>query len=462
MESSKSPAGLRKGSIVSRIHPRTLVILLAVAMLGCGGGRPAAPEPAKRPNVLFILVDDLGYADLGCYGARDIRTPNIDRLAREGVLLTDAYAAACVCTPTRVALMTGRYPQRTGFDWVIDYHERDRGLPTKETCLPRLMKQAGYATGMFGKWHLGYRPEYAPNAHGFDEFFGFLAADLDYYAHREARGEPGLYENTRLVVQEGYLTDLLTDRAAGYLRAHKSEPFFLYLAYNAPHYPFQRPGQPNDFRNGRTYGPSYGTRGDYIQMVEHLDLSIGRVLKELHTLGLDENTLVIFTNDNGGERLSNNGPLFHGKFTLWEGGIRVPFIARWPGNIPAQTTSRQPIITMDLTATLLKFAGVNPAAMPPLDGEDILPVLLGKEAPRERTFYWRIRLPGEPLGQKAVRRGQWKYVKDRRSDLLFNLEKDIGERNNLTLAQPKILAELQAALEDWDKKMPPMKDIEQK
>jgi arylsulfatase A-like enzyme len=430
-------------------------LLTLVCVVWFAPARTAAEEKPRRPNVLFILVDDLGYADLGCYGAKDIRTPHLDKLAKDGVRLTDCYAAAPVCSPTRAALITGRYPQRAGFEWVIRYTEKQRGLPAAAASLPKVLKKGGYATGLFGKWHLGYTPEFGPNAHGFDEFFGFLAADLDYYAHKDAIGDPGLYENTKLVEQKGYLTDLITDRSLAFLKKHAVEPFFLEVAYNAPHWPFQVPGKP-DVRDVRTYGPETGTRADYIKMVEHLDSSIGKILAELDRLGLTKGTLVIVTNDNGGERLSDNGPLFHGKYTLWEGGIRVPCIVRQPGVIPAGITSAQPVITMDLTATVLAAAGAAVPAGVTLDGEDVLPILIGTKPVRERTFCWRLQRPGEPEGQRAVRKGKWKYVLDREVELLFDLEADPGERKTLAVKHPDTVAELRKALADWEAKLPPL------
>jgi arylsulfatase A-like enzyme len=416
-----------------------------------------AGEPKRRPNVVILVADDLGYGDLGCYGSKDLRTPHLDRLAKAGVRLTDAYANAAVCSPTRAALITGRYPQRSGFEWVVDYGQKDFGLPASPTSLPRLLKDAGYRTALFGKWHLGYRDEWAPNAHGFDEFFGFLAADLDYYAHTEATGDPGLYENTKPVEKKGYLTDLFTDRAVEFIGENAKHPFFLEVAYNAPHWPFQAPGRPDDVRAHETYGPKTGTRADYVKMVEHLDAEIGRVLQAIDDRGLAEDTLVVFFSDNGGERLSDNGPLFHGKYTLWEGGIRVPMIVRWPRAIPGNTTSAQAVITTDVTASALAAAGVAPPKDPQPDGEDVVPILAGKKPPHERTFFWRMVLPGDESGQKAVRRGKWKYVLDRRTELLFDLEADVGERTNRAYRDPKVVAELRDALKDWEAGLPPAK-----
>lgn len=404
------------------------------------------------PNIVLILSDDLGYNDLSCYGANEVRTPHIDSLAKDGVRLTQAYANGAVCTPTRVALITGRYQQRSGFDWVIDYTERDRGLPADGQGLVRLLKQQGYATGAFGKWHLGYKPEYGPNAHGFDEFFGFLAPDLDYYAHTEAKGGPGLYENTQLVERSGYLTDLITERAIAFIEKHtsgpKAVPFFLYVPYNAPHWPFQAPNRPDDVRNSETYGPQNGNRADYVRMVERMDLGVGQILNALAKAGVDRNTLVIFTNDNGGERFSDNKPLFHGKYTLWEGGIRVPCVMRWPGNIPKGTVSNQMLITFDITATILAVAGVSPLADRKLDGHNLMRILTGKQKEQERIFFWRM-APAQG-GQKAARKGKWKYVREVRGELLYDLATDPSERVNLAYRYPEILSELRKAVDDWE------------
>jgi arylsulfatase A-like enzyme len=433
--------------VVSLLH---ISVLLPLLLCSVAPNPVQAAAARKSPNILLIVADDLGYGDLGCYGSREIRTPQLDRLAKEGVRLTDAYASACVCSPTRASLITGRYPQRDGFEWVIRYHERSRGLPVSPASLPLRLQKAGYATGLFGKWHLGYRSRFAPNAHGFDEFFGFLAADLDYYSHHDALGDPGLYENTKLVEKKGYLTDLITERSVAFLRKNARRPFFLEVAYNAPHWPFQVPGKPGDFRNAKTYGPETGTRDDYVRMVEHLDLSVGTLLAEIGKLGLEKDTLVVFLSDNGGERLSDNGPLFHGKYSLWEGGIRVPCLLRLPGVIGPKTVSSQPIIAMDLHATILAAAGLTPLPALPFDGEDVLPVLAGKKPGRTRTFFWRLLRPDDTFGQKAVRRGKWKYIQDREMELLFDLEADKGERRNLAYRQPKMVEELRKALAEWE------------
>jgi arylsulfatase A-like enzyme len=441
--------------------PRRIAWFAAFLILAAGSHRSALGRQVARraPNVVLIVVDDLGYGDLGCYGSKDIRTPAIDRLAKEGVRLTDFYANSAMCSPTRAALLTGRYPQRTGFDWAIGYGERGRGLPATETSLPRMMREAGYRTAFFGKWHLGYDDRYSATAHGFDEFFGILAADIDYYGHKEATGEPGLYEGTKLVEKPGYMTDLIAERSLEFIDKNAAKPFFLEVAFNAPHYPFQAPGKPDDVRTLRTYGPNVGTRADYIQMVEYMDRRIGEIVHSLEDHRLASSTLLVFVDDNGGDRLSSNAPLAGGKATLLEGGIRVPCIIRWPGVIPAGSVSHQVTMTMDLTAIILSACGAKPPAGRVLDGEDLLPILSGKAAERERTVFWRIRHPAAPAAQKAVRRGKWKYLTEGRIHLLFDLEVDPGEKHDVAGEHPEILAELKQAVADWEKQVPPPRGV---
>ncbi len=399
-----------------------------------------------RPNIILILADDLGLADTGCYGARDIRTPHIDGLAREGVRFTHAYANAPVCSPTRAALMTGRYQHRLGIEYVFTRRSAGKGLLSSEACVAGLLKSAGYRTGMVGKWHLGAEDEFSPNMHGFDEFFGFRNSDHDYYAHRNSDGTPDLYENNRPVEREGYSTDLFGERAADFVRRRTREPFFLYAAFNAPHWPFQPPGKPADVRTAKTWYD--GTRADYVQMVESLDNSIGRILSALKETGQDANTLVIFTNDNGGDSLSDNGPAFHHKFTLWEGGIRVPLIMRWPGHVPSRSQCSQVAITMDLTATMLSAAGASPRADRPLDGIDLLPIAARREKARERTLFWRHRNQ-----LCAMRKGDWKLIRDAGYDLLFNLRDDPGERKDLAIRMPEKVTELRKLYAGWEAEM---------
>lgn len=437
--------------------------VIALLMLGFNGwalnlGAQRTPPGTVHPHVVLILMDDLGYGDLGSYGGPDARTPNIDRLAREGVRLTDAYANGAVCTPTRAALISGRYQQRAGLEWVLTdtATDRERGLPATGTSLPALLKANGYATGLLGKWHLGWKPEFGPNAHGFDEFFGFLSGAHDYYT-RPAGGPSDLFENTTPVEPTGYMTDEITRRAVSFVRRHASEPFFLEVAYNAVHWPFEPPDRPPTEAERSTPRPFRqmpddsvpATRADYVRMLERADQGVGEILAALDGLGLAQNTLVIFTNDNGGEWLSRNAPLYHRKGTLWEGGIRVPLILRWPGKIPAGKTSDQVAITMDLTASILAATGTPvPDSYHP-DGIDILPILRGDAPLLERHLFWRINRTQRQ--QRAVRSGRWKLLVDASQFLLFDLGADPGERIDLAARHPELVVMLKRLLGDWER-----------
>jgi arylsulfatase A len=429
---------------------------LTLAIFVAAVAWPAAqPADSGRPNIVLIMTDDAGYGDFGVYGAPDIRTPHIDRLAREGVRLTDFYANGPTCTPTRAGLITGRYQQRVSLEVPLGSRGKEdweRGLRATGRSLPQLLKGAGYATALIGKWHLGWKDGYAPRAHGFDTFFGFKSGFIDHYQHKAGGQSPldaDLFEDDRPVQVEGYMTDLITERAVRFIEAPRSEPLFLDVAYNAPHWPYQRPDQPTTARDrGRHLSPfdtDTSTRADYIAMVERVDAGVGRILAALQRRGLNRNTIVVFTNDNGGEWLSHGGPLFHRKGTLWEGGIRVPAIVRWPGRIPAGRVSGQVGLTMDLTATFLSVAGV-PLADLRLDGIDLLPVLEGKARPIDRTLFWRA---GGVAGQLAARSGPWKLVFDRGRPLLFDLSRDVGERTDVIAHHTAIATRLRAALEAW-------------
>jgi len=406
-------------------------------------------QPVRKPNVIFILVDDMGYADLSSFGSKDIRTPNIDRLAKEGVKLTQAYSNGPVCTPTRAAFITGRYQQRVGLEWAIGPGGKEPGLPVEETSIARMLKNNGYATALMGKWHLGYKPEFSPVAHGFDEFFGILSGNVDHYSHKENNGEHDLRDQDKETFVEGFLTDHLARRSVDFVRRQKDKPFFLYLAFNAVHWPFQRPNRPDMVRTRETWFE--GTRADYIEMMQSVDAAVGQVLDTLDQQGLAKDTLVIFNSDNGGERLSDNRPYFNTKGTLWEGGIHVPGLARWPAALPKGKVSNQTAITMDWTATILAAAGVKPERQ--LDGINLLPILQSKQPEQERTLCWRIDRAG--FRQQAIRSGKWKLVTQPTSVglLLFDLESDPGERHNLFYEQQNKVNELRAKLQDWDKEM---------
>ena len=346
-----------------------------------------AQAPA-RPNVVLIITDDVGYGDLSSYGAKDIETPNIDRIGRNGVRYTDFYAQP-QCTPTRAALMTGRYQQRYQLERAISTAgpTYETGLPATGRSLPQLLKNHGYATGLVGKWHLGFKPEFSPNAHGFDYFYGFLSGYVDFYHHtRGIDGQRDFYENDKPVSDSGYMTDLITARAKRFVEQNAQKPFFLEVAYNAAHWPFQVPDHPTRAANNGAFqapGDSApATRAQYKAMLERVDRGVGEILETLDKLGLSRNTLVIFTNDNGGEWLSRNAPFFHRKDTLWEGGIRVPLLMRWPGRITPSTTSGRPGITMDLTRTILAATGAPVPDDAKLEGESLIgpPRVLGATA----------------------------------------------------------------------------------
>ena len=443
---------------------RLLISAVFAASMFSEAAAQANARASSRPSVVLILMDDMGYGDIGSYGVKDAKTPNLDRLAREGVRLTNAYANAANCSPTRAGLISGQYQQRYGIEWPLGSAPGDsaRGLPATGTSLPALLKKNGYATGLIGKWHLGFKPEFGPNAHGFDEFFGFVSGAVDYYTHRRGDGTPDLYENTTPVQVPAYLTDEITRRAVGFLDRHSTGPFFLEVAYNAVHWPFEPPDMPVSARHGVPQpatpgdqslyqGPNASvpaTRADYVRMLERADEGVGKILATLDQRGLTKNTLVIFTNDNGGEWLSRNAPLSNRKNSLWEGGIRVPLILRWPGHLPVNKTSTQVAITMDLTASIL---GVTGSTIPPtyrLDGIDLLPALSEHSPLIERQIFWRIKRPHE---QRAVRSGRWKLLQDGPNFYLFDVSADPGERNDLTAEHPELVGKLNAALDAWEK-----------
>ena len=439
------------------VRIRLLLAALVVATLPVVHQRAAAQE---RPNVVLIVADDLGYGDLGSYGAPDIRTPNLDRLARDGARLTQFYANASVCTPTRAALLTGRYQQRVTLERPIETNAAtpatglDIGLPVTGRSLPQLMKNQGYATALVGKWHLGFKPEFHPNRHGFDLFWGYLAGYVDWYTHVRGDGQPDLWENATAARHDGYLGHELTNRAVTFIADHATRPFFLQVTYGAPHWPFQSPHRRStaERRNGSMLqlpeDADPPSRKDYAEIVEDLDVGIGRILDTLQTRGLAEKTLVVFISDNGGEWLSRNAPFFHRKDTVWEGGLRVPAIFRWTGTVPAGQTLAQVGITMDLSATIVALAGGSPSASG-FEGIDLLPVLRGRQPSIERTLFWRVRKP--TAQQRAVRSGDWKLLLDGSQPLLFDVSRDLGERDDLAARHPDRVRTLKGLLEAWEK-----------
>jgi arylsulfatase A-like enzyme len=416
----------------------------------------AGIQPSSRPNVIFILADDLGWGDLSCYGRPDYRTPNLDLLASQGVKFTDAYSASAVCTPTRVGFITGRYPGRLRIGLIepLPSTNRSVGLDPGHPTIASLLKKSGYNTALVGKWHLGFRPEWGPNAHGFDEFFGILSGAADYHLHKTGLGDPDLFENLTPVERNGYLTDLLTDAAVNYITRRRTAPFYLSLHYTAPHWPWQdRKGGERVIFTDKTIEPiTMGGGGSlklYAEMVRSLDEGVGRVMKTLKAAGVDRNTLVIFTSDNGGERFSYQWPFSGDKGDLLEGGIRVPAIVRWPGVIPANRVTHQMAISMDWTATILAAAETKPAEGYPLDGIDLMPVIKGANPVHDRTFFWRI------FDRDAVRQGKWKYLRDGDRRRLFDLSFDQHEQADFSQRNPDVFEHLAAEFEKWNQQMLP-------
>ncbi|MGH8740627.1 MAG: sulfatase-like hydrolase/transferase [Burkholderiales bacterium] len=406
-----------------------------------------------RPNLVFILADDLGYADLGCYGGRSDCSPVLDRMAREGLRFTDGYANSSVCSPTRFALATGRWQHRLrgACDEPLSSRARghgELGLPPSHPTLASLLRDAGYATALVGKWHLGFAPHFGPLKSGYQEFFGPMSGGVDYFSHCDSAGNHDLYENDTEVRREGYLTDLITDKAVSFIKAHGKKPFLLSLHYTAPHWPWERREDEALSRQiEKIYHFDGGSVAIYQEMIRQMDEGIGKVLS-----GLPENTLVVFTSDNGGERFSDSWPLMGKKMDLLEGGIRVPYVVRWPGRVPAGKTSAQLAITMDWVATFLEAAGVSPHPEYPLDGVSLLGNLQQPEKNSPRDLFWRMKF----RDQKAMRSGAWKWLSVEGNEYLFDLSRDQRERANMVKRYPDKLAELKQRYLVWEAGMPPV------
>jgi arylsulfatase A len=413
----------------------------------------AGQVDAGRINIVFILADDLGYGDLGSQGCDDIRTPHLDRLAREGVRFTDFYANAPICTPTRAAFLTGRYQQRVGLEEVVTYQEFGRGLPEDGTTLAHELRGQGYATGLCGKWHLGYDVGRRPLQQGFDRFFGLLGGNHNYFSHVDRIGAADLWEGNDPVCRAGYSTELFTAAAIHFVEAHRDRPFFLYLAHAAPHFPWQGPDDERKVVEPRRPSWQQGDRRTYAAMVERMDAGIGVLVERIDALGLGDRTLIVFTSDNGGHTHSRNAPLRGEKATLFEGGIRVPCLARWPGTLPEGVTTSLVGITLDWTATFRRLAGL--AADTELeDGVDLLPLLTGRVSSPERSLFWRHagRGGGDPAAAgRAVRSGRWKLLDVASTDpQLFDLETDLVEAHDIAGRHPAKAAELRGLLDAWE------------
>ena len=412
----------------------------------------ASADGVSRPNLIFILADDLGFGDLGCYGCPDIDTPHLNRLADEGVRFTDFYANAAVCSPTRVAFLTGRYHQRLGLDNALYYQEMGRGLPIDGRTVADDLHDSGYATGLSGKWHVGYDHDRKPLQQGFDHFFGLLGGNHHYFKHMDRIGVPDLWTGNVPVQREGYTTDLVGRDAVSFIHTHRNRPFFLYVAHASPHFPWQGPGDVDKVVKPKHQSWQRGDRSTYVAMVERMDETVGWLMAKLDELQLRNSTLVVFASDNGGHTHSRNAPLRGEKATIWEGGVRVPCIARWPGVIPAGKTTAQVSITMDWTATFRRIAGVGHDPQRE-DGMDLMPCLTGESSSVSRTLFWR-RVKG-PVRKNveegyAVRSGDWKLVEQASGKRqLFDLASDINESTNVWGEHPDIERSLQSQLDNW-------------
>ncbi len=411
------------------------------------------------PNILFIMADDLGYADLSIYGQTEFDTPHLDALARQGVRFTQAYSNSAVCSATRFALMTGRYQYRLrgGLEEPLARAGERHGLPPQHPTLPSLLRENGYATALIGKWHLGALPDFGPLKSGYDRFFGNYGGVIDYFTHKPGVGENvprDLYEGEVPVERIGYYTQILADEAAAHVTADHGKPFFLSLHFTAPHWPWLGPeDEALSHELTDLFHYDGGNLRTYAKMVQSLDAAVGKVLAALEQAGRADNTIVVFTSDNGGERFSKTWPFTGQKTELLEGGLRVPTLLRWPACIAPQV-QEQVTATMDWLPTLLAAAGAAPDPNWPSDGENLLPVLTRQAAPFPRTLYWRYKANR----QRAVRQGQWKYLKINDNEFLFDVIADPLERANLKARQPQVFEQLRAQWLQWDAQFLPITD----
>ncbi|MEO6734230.1 MAG: sulfatase-like hydrolase/transferase [Ferruginibacter sp.] len=407
----------------------------------------AAQSP--RPNIIYIMADDMGYADLSCYGHKDYQTRHLDKLASQGVKFMNAYAAAPICTPTRTAFMTGRYPSRTpvGLMEPLRGARKDSlvGLTANYTSVATLLKKNGYETYLVGKWHLGFDSLHSPMRNGFDYFFGFNSGGIDYISHTNRNGRGDLYEIKMLIKKEGYTTDLWRDKSVEIISAEHKKPFFLSIMFNAPHWPWQAPGD-KPYPDTLSWLAG-GSKEKYVAMIKSLDDAVGKIIKAIDDKNIANNTLVIFTSDNGGEQFSDMGIYAGKKGQLYEGGIREPAFIRWPGIIAPNTITEQVAITMDWTATILAAAKVKPDPAFALDGIDLMPVCTGQKKIIERTFYWRLFQDGE---QKAMRQANWKYLQYEKSEFLFNITDDPSEKTDIKAKHPDVFSQLKKKYSEWE------------
>jgi len=423
-------------------------------------------NPGQRPNVLFILTDNQGWGDVSIHGCPYFQTPHMDRIAMQGMRFTNAYASAPMCTPSRVAFYTGRYPARVGIGLretlpIVGVIGDRIGLPPSHPTVATLLKANGYDTALIGKWHCGHLPAYSPLKNGFDEYFGNRSGSIDYFRHTDSSGKPDLWENDTVVNMDGqYITDLYSDRALEYIKRPRENPFFLCLFYNAPHWPWES-SRDKDFSdrlrgkdNTRNWIETGGPE-NYAELMNDLDAGIGRVLAAIDEQGIAGETLVIFASDQGGDEMSFTGPFRRGR--LHEHGIRVPLFFRWPGVIAPSQVTDQMAIGMDISATILSATGTPPDPDFPLDGKDLLPLLTSGKPPEDRTFFWRHYghpRPGIPL-QRALRSGKWKYYRLDDYERLYDLSADEMEVHDLKDQFPDVFQRLRAEFAEWEAQMLP-------
>ncbi len=405
------------------------------------------------PNVIVILADDMGYGDAGCYGSRSLKTPYLDRLASEGIRFTDFHSSGTVCSPTRAGLMTGRYQQRAGIPGVVfadPSRNRHHGLHTSEVTLPELLQQAGYATGILGKWHLGYRDQFNPTRHGFDLFRGFVSGNVDYITHVDGTGRADWWRNRQLAPEEGYLTHMISRRAVQFIEQNQDRPFFLYVAHGAVHSPYQAPGDRPVREVGRKRIRG-AARKDipraYAQMMTELDNGIGEIMATLKRCDLQRNTFVIFFSDNGANPKGSNGALRGFKGSVWEGGHRVPAIVRWSGTIAPGRVCDDTVISLDIMPTVLAAAKLSVPTDHQLDGVNLVPLLVSGTPPEARKLFWDFR------AKSAVRDGDWKLVVGERGAprQLYNLRADFGEQRDVAQTEPERVQKLSSELERWQR-----------
>lgn len=417
-----------------------------------------AQQSPTKPNIVYIMADDLGYADVSCYGRREYKTPNIDSLAADGMKFYQAYANSAVCSATRTALITGRYQYRlpVGLEEPLSGSGRNLGIPSEHPTMPSLLRKAGYGTTLVGKWHLGWLPEYSPLKNGYDHFWGIHSGGVDYFTHKSGGPQSNtddLWEDDTPIHQTGYMTQLLGDRAVKTIEdyAAAKKPFFLSLHFTAPHWPWEGPEDIAESQRLRALSQfDAGSLKTFGKMVVELDTQIGRVLRTLKSTGIDGNTIVVFTSDNGGERFSDTWPFTGKKSELLEGGLRIPALVRWPGHVKAGSETQQVAMSMDWMPTFLAAAGTAPDPNYPSDGMSLIPALSGG-APVPRKIYWRYK----QNSQRAMRDGDLKWVKLGENTFLFNVVDDPLERANLKTRMPEVYQRFVQDYEQWVSTMLP-------